>query len=423
MDELIHGRKDGVELRSIRDDVPEAMKDEARLVILSRIPDAEKPYVEWYLRRALAVYRQRAGYTLDRAVNVIAPALALMLLIMSHVANAYPENVRFGYPSCAACHANGSGGGLLTQYGRVAASQVAATWSGENEGGLLHGAFGDPAKFPEWLLIDGNARSVGIDTLNPKSHRHFIMAAEGEVGLQPIKGLWLVGSAGVYGPEQRREYRRYFVQADLCDNASMRLGRFQPVFGLDFDDHTLTSRRVLGFDEGHETYAAEASARGSIGEVIATQTFGDAGQLTMNGAVGSEYATRAETMTIAKAGAFVGKSSQVGVSGLHAIGPDRLREAWGAYAIVAPVEWAYLMADWNRLQSSYAQPQTVGTTVLGVQPYRGVTLAAVHEYVEGERAAYGLQLRAVPRPHFELTARVKRQANGLASILMTHYWL
>lgn len=404
-------------------DVTDSMKDEARKVILSRIPDEEKQYVEWYLRRALSVLRQRAGYTLDRAVNVVAPALALVLFMFAGNGQAFPELVRFGYPSCAACHANGSGGGLVTQYGRVAASQVGASWSGDNEGGLLHGAFGDPAKFPDWLLVDAEARSVNINTVNPKSHRKFIMAGEAEVGLQPLKGLWLVASGGIYGPEQRREYRRHFVQADLCDAASVRVGRFLPVYGVAFDDHTLASRSRLGFDEGGETYAAEASARGAIGELIATQTFGDAGQMTTNGAVGSEYATRSETMTLIKAGAFLGKSSQVGLSGLHAVKPDTAREAWGAYAIVAPVEWSYAMADWNRLQSSYDPAKVVGTTVVGVQPYRGVTLAAVHEYVEGERAAYGLQLRLVPRPHFEFMARVKRQADGLATVLMTHYWL
>lgn len=57
-------------------DVTETMKDEARRVILSRVPEGEKQYVEWYLRRALAIQRQRAGYTLDRAVNVVIASAA-----------------------------------------------------------------------------------------------------------------------------------------------------------------------------------------------------------------------------------------------------------------------------------------------------------------------------------------------------------
>lgn len=351
--------------------------------------------------------------------------LVAILSALAGTAFGYPENVRLGY-SCAACHVNGSGGGLVTQYGREAGygPDGMATWSAPNEGGLLHGAFGDPDASPEWLLIGGDVRSINLNVNSDgvKSHRKFLMQADAELGVAPLNGLWVVASGGIYGERMAREYRRHYVKLDVGDSVSGRAGRFMPVYGLAFDDHTLASRQALGFDEGRETYAVEGTVRGKAGEVIVTQTFGDCGSMALGGAGdGYEYETRTETISLGKAGAFVTSTAQVGASYLRAIAQDVTREAWGAYAIVAPVRWAWLMADVNRLARTGAAPELVSTAIAGFEVYRGVNLSGTYERIGRAEPAQGAQLRLIPRPHFEVMGRIKRQGDTFVSLIMAHY--
>src|SRR4029077_5001204 len=43
---------------------------------------------------------------------------ALLLSVMAASAEATPNMIRLGYPTCASCHLSPQGGGLLTEYGK-----------------------------------------------------------------------------------------------------------------------------------------------------------------------------------------------------------------------------------------------------------------------------------------------------------------
>jgi hypothetical protein len=322
-------------------------------------------------------------------------AIAAML---SSPAVAFPENIRQGYSTCAGCHVNGAGSGILTMYGREKAASGLSTWASENEGGAL-GDLLPLEEYPEWLLVGGDIRYLAT----PETR--FTMQASAEVALMPAENLTLAASSGVYGPERRHEYREYYARLGITEYGSIRIGRFLPVYGVLFDDHTLASRARLGFGEGQERYAAEASLRGGIGEIVATQTFGDSGSINLRGDDGIEYGTYDDAITAVRVAAYLGDRAQVGVSYKD--------DAKGAFALYAPNEWLYLMTDFNRM------PDAVSTTVAGFEPLKGITVAATHEFAD-RKSLYGLQIRAYPRPHFGLLARVKHDGT---SALVLHFYL
>lgn len=60
-------------------------------------------------------------------------SLPLFALLSPKPAHAYTWMIKRGYPSCAACHADPSGGELLTGYGRmISAATLSTDWSGES---------------------------------------------------------------------------------------------------------------------------------------------------------------------------------------------------------------------------------------------------------------------------------------------------
>ena len=53
------------------------------------------------------------------AARAVLPALGLLLCLSPASAHAYPWMIRHDYTGCATCHADPSGAGLLTDYGRA----------------------------------------------------------------------------------------------------------------------------------------------------------------------------------------------------------------------------------------------------------------------------------------------------------------
>lgn len=328
-------------------------------------------------------------------------AVAILLFAFCPRARAFPENVRQGYPTCGACHLAGTGGGILTLYGREKAQSSLSTFAHE-----------EPLdEYPESVLVGGDFRYLSYDY--DGRHRDFIMVARASLAINPLEPLWFVATAGQYGEASQLEYREMYARADVFgDLLSIRAGRFMPVYGIGFDDHTLASRRLLGFGDGGERYAVEASTRTGVAELALTQSFGANGRLAM--ANGFTYSTYDETASIARASVYPTDRMQFGLSGLYAIGQASERRSYGGFAMYSPADWSYIMADINRINPG----PIVATTIMGVEPYRGLTIAATHEQVDSD-SSYGLLFKLYPHPHIGLIARVKERY----SLLMVHLWI
>jgi hypothetical protein len=68
-----------------------------------------------------------------KVLRVALVALPLFALFAPKQAHAYAWMIKRGYPSCPACHADPSGGELLTAYGRmISAATLSTNWSGES---------------------------------------------------------------------------------------------------------------------------------------------------------------------------------------------------------------------------------------------------------------------------------------------------
>lgn len=82
--------------------------------------------------------RFRRGRTRFPALHFATLVAALTLLFVTSQAHAYPWMIRHGYTNCSGCHADPSGGELLTLYGHAISYEALSTkWGGNKEAARL----------------------------------------------------------------------------------------------------------------------------------------------------------------------------------------------------------------------------------------------------------------------------------------------
>src|SRR3954471_11557832 len=123
-------------------------------------------------RRGSTTAKTPSGALLILRIAII--VLPLIALFTPKQAHAYAWMIKRGYPSCPACHADPSGGELLTGYGRMISQLTLSTnWSGEGGSGAnQHGlerklALRSPESFaagpkgagPEKVTLDDDDKS------------------------------------------------------------------------------------------------------------------------------------------------------------------------------------------------------------------------------------------------------------------------
>ena len=352
-------------------------------------------------------------------------AFLVACIFFSEIAGAFPDSSRLGYQSCVSCHVSPSGGGILRSYGRSAGEEF-ATWAPEGSGRLL-GIVPDQdrvlvAGVARYATVsraeDYNAKSVSDDLkANKKS---FPMQVEGEVTVQPVDHLWVVGSLGHYGPDLERQLRRSYAMLEADAKVAQvygRAGRFTPSFGLHLADHTAATRQGLGLGEGSEKIAAEATVITSFGELTLGENFdGEAeGYLdedhgyTLYGGT-AEWSTRLAVTKI-KGATFGGSAWRRSKTNLA-----------GLFASVSVGRDLYLLAEGDRsvVRSTGVHSDTFYAET-GFSLIDGLQVIGTAEFEITPR--YGGGLRWIPVPHLELFARAKKQ-DGLWSVLaMSHVWL
>src|SRR5580692_1501454 len=107
-----------------------------------------------------------------RAVRLLSWAsFVAVLLLWSRPASAYPWMIRHQYQGCVPCHADPSGAGLLTEYGRAMGENVLRSRYGskapDEPAPYSRFLFGVPT--PDWLLLGASLRD-GVQIMkNPGS--------------------------------------------------------------------------------------------------------------------------------------------------------------------------------------------------------------------------------------------------------------
>ncbi len=202
----------------------------------------------------------------NRLSLALLPSLAaftlLLVMLTPRSANAYPWMIRHGYTGCAQCHADPSGGGLLTAYGRALGETTMRTAYGSpvedpKKGEFLFGAL----KIPDSLLVQGALRYFYYRVSQAGSAAksdHFLMQADlasqatfgrfrvnGSIGYVE-KGAVGAAISDTKNPAQDPKLlsRVHWVGYDLDEDKTwlLRAGRMNLPFGIRQIEHTLMAR-------------------------------------------------------------------------------------------------------------------------------------------------------------------------------------
>jgi hypothetical protein len=244
------------------------------------------------------------------------------------------------------------------------------------------------------------------------------MQAQAELALQPLPGLWLAGSAGVFGNEHKREYRTSYALVKPTEWAAFRFGRFLQAAGIGQVDHTDWARRAWELGQGNERYGVEAAVLTPWGEAVLSQGSGPKVWVEADPEHGYERIERTPELTYARASAYLPWfKGQLGASGRWTDGDiDR----WGIHALAAPLPWLTLAAE------GVAEDQIATTSArLSVAPVKGVELFASHESRE-DNSRPGFGLVWMPTYGLDVTGHWRRSFGAVRAdewLLVVHGYL
>ena len=224
---------------------------------------------------------------MNRSIGVALFAAAFALAT-PRGAHAYAWMIRHGYTSCATCHADPSGSGVLTQYGRAQGDILLQSRYGgapHEEASASAGFLWGVVKTPDWILGGGDVRYMEIGTnVNSAGATwdHILMQADLAAVVQA--GAFRAGaSIGVVSTNgtpaslsgqlvSREHWLGYAFGTD--DAWLVRAGRINVPFGVRSVEHTLwvrsTTRSDLNDTQQHGLALAYTSemVRGEIMGIV-----------------------------------------------------------------------------------------------------------------------------------------------------------
>ncbi|MCW5836856.1 MAG: hypothetical protein KIS78_30960 [Labilithrix sp.] len=396
-------------------------------------------------------------------VALRAALFALVLagaLLASRSAHAYPWMIRHEYAACTMCHADPSGAGIVTPYGRAQSEVLLRTLWGEPDedadpaklGGFAFGA----VPLPEWLDLQADVRSlllrVSPPDPAPSTNRMILMQADAATALRlgafRASGTLgyahegALGASVTRGTGDRLVSRQHWAGFVFGDDDAflVRAGRMNLPFGLRILEHTTFVRSATRSDinaaQQHGVALAynKESWRGEAMAILGNfQLRPDA--LRDRGV--SAYVERAFTPGLA-----LGATSLITHAELDLTArTSAFRQAHGLFGRYTPVKPVVVMLEADVLvRSPKRQAIDVGTTGLAqvdVEPVQGVHLAATGELLTERYGEDALSLGGWLSafwfflPHVDLRAdfvyRSLPVADGRAGVVMwlgqLHGWL
>jgi hypothetical protein len=358
------------------------------------------------------------------AKTLLAGLAALTLLLVSSEAHAYAWMIRHDYAACTQCHADPSGGGLLTPYGRAQGEillRTPYTARAEDEepgkiGNFMFGAF----DLPEWLLLGADVRGMQLQSKtslpdplpNPaKISRFILMQAdlEGQATFGRFRANGSIGYAydGALGASLTRGQdktgravsRVHWVGLDLGEDKEflLRAGRMNLPFGLRQIEHTMFVRTATRTDINAAQDHGVAIAYNGTG--LRAELMGIAGnfQLRPDDYRERGYAGYIEYAPYEKLA--VGASSLIvhADAGLGDPVPSApvWRHAHGLFGRFTPIKQLVLLAESDLLlvsqppsaaNSHRSQFGSANLLQADVEPYQGVHLIVAGEIFDQELA-------------------------------------
>lgn len=354
--------------------------------------------------------KERIGRWIRLASLVVAFAFVFGRPTTAH---AYAWMIKHEYTSCATCHADPSGGELLTKYGRATSDIVLRMHYKKQDGepetpktGVLWGLWDTPDN----LLISGSYRSLTVMRPDQADPVKFIPVMVADLGGQLTLGNFMVGGTIGLGRSARGAVhgapaqvttnedgynllsRTHYVGMKLGDSVWVRGGRLNLPFGVRMPEHTTWVRDATRTDRDSDQQHGVSLAY--VGERIRMEAMAIAGNYQLGP---DRYRERGYSLFIEGVGAgniAAGLSSKVTYAGEDRITGevDSVRQAHGMMMRWAPVQSLVVMAEFDALFRSRADAGYVGFTQIDYEPVGGL-----HFLLTGEMLDEGLAIQS-PAP-------------------------
>jgi hypothetical protein len=375
---------------------------------------------------------------------LLACAFALTLLSWVSPASAYAWMIRHGYGGCTTCHADPSGGELLTQYGRVQGDlilrmrygkdAVSAASSSAGEGKTesfdefdedLAGGVRAPTPPQQAEPVDSSAGpsdTAGFlwglielpdSILLGGSYRHLIVYQGGELDIFPMQAdlygqlafgrVRVGGSLGVakvpagspharaaqvttaQGDDFNLISRTHWIGADLGagKQTTLRAGRLNLPFGIRIPEHTMWVREATRTDrESDQQHGVALAYNGSLfrGEAMAI-----AGNYQINPDKYRErgYSAYVETLVTEPFATGISSLLTTAAEELDTLEPERsVRGAHGLFSRITVAEPLAVFVEANALHRSRRELGYVGFLQVDYEPVQGLHLGATGEVLD-----------------------------------------
>jgi hypothetical protein len=334
-----------------------------------------------------------------RGLTGLVAAFFLLVTFWVKPAGAYAWMIRHDYTGCNQCHADASGGALLTEYGRAQSDFLLRMRYGAPESyepprsaEFLFGL----VKLPESLLLGGDVRYVRVaNRVNGQdSARMFFMQADlqGQIAIERVKVNGSIGYAEIgarqaaltHDPDKNVVSRTHWVGVDIGQdrNWQLRGGRMNMPFGIRAVEHTLWVRSMTRTDTAYsQQHGASlaytgAELRGEIMLIagnfqVAPDAFRERGY--------SGYIEYAASQRLA-----FGVSSLVARASKDLSSQQSLvRHAHGAFGRYNPVKPLVLLAEMDLLATA-PEGQPTKTGMVGMLQADAEVTQGLHVMATGE---------------------------------------
>jgi hypothetical protein len=330
-----------------------------------------------------------------------------VLLLWTGRAEAFPWMIRHGYFGCSTCHADPSGSGLLTQYGRAQGDLLLRMDYGRAEQPQENPAESSTTSplwglvpLPNWLLLSGSYRHLTFYKTEGDRFRTFPMQLDlyGQTRFDWFRAGGSIGLARV--PAASRFARRaqitsgqedginlisrtHWVGADFgAQRFTARAGRIEMPFGVRIPEHTMWVRDATRTDrESAQQHGISLAYNGELVRGEAMAILGNY-QLHPDRLRERGYSGYAEVRMTDWA--FAGLSSLVthAQTDFQSLENGATRQAHGVFARVAPVRKLVVLAEADALIRSRHDLGYVGFVQLDFELVQGLHLGSTGEILD-----------------------------------------
>lgn len=320
--------------------------------------------------------------------------------------------IKHGYANCSPCHADPSGGELLTAYGRAMSDAFLSTqWpegetaadgaTSETERPPAYAPFWGLFELPEEVLVGGSFRLASLyrPSLDDDELRAFPMQLDLYGNARIMKHLIVAGSIGLAkvpaGSPNARAAQLTTNQGDGYNlisrthylgwsfgqgEAELRVGRLNLPFGLRMSEHVMWVREQTQTDrESDQQHGAALYMEFEGGRFEAMAI---AGNYQVNPDRLRERGYSAYAEFYPWQGAALGAGTLFTVAGDDRLSPMRkrnIRQVNGLTARIALNEMFVVMAEGDVLFRSRRNTGSVGFVQLDAEPLRGLHLIGTFE--------------------------------------------